>query len=126
MRPCHPTTPPGNRVTVVVIDVRLGPYGRHNTRPPLPHSPTLRYIAFMERGSHHEVHGTGEPQLLVYGTGSSLRVWDPVVDRLADRRSVIAGDLPGCARVPAYDDPALAAEVILGGSAVPDRVAASP
>jgi pimeloyl-ACP methyl ester carboxylesterase len=49
----------------------------------------------MERGLHHEVHGVGEPLLLVRGTGSSLRVWDPVVDRLAARCAVIAVDLPG-------------------------------
>jgi pimeloyl-ACP methyl ester carboxylesterase len=41
------------------------------------------------------VHGAGEPLLLLHGTGSSLRVWDPVVDRLAARRSVITVDLPG-------------------------------
>jgi pimeloyl-ACP methyl ester carboxylesterase len=49
----------------------------------------------MERNVHHEVRGTGEPLLLVHGTGSSLRVWDPLVERLAARRTVIAVDLPG-------------------------------
>ncbi|MDP9486728.1 MAG: alpha/beta hydrolase [Actinomycetota bacterium] len=49
----------------------------------------------MERGLHYEVHGTGEPLLLVHGTGLSLRVWDPVVRLLATRRTVIAVDLPG-------------------------------
>ena len=49
----------------------------------------------MERDLHHEERGTGEPLLLVHGTGSSLRVWDPVVERLAARRTVIAVDLPG-------------------------------
>jgi pimeloyl-ACP methyl ester carboxylesterase len=43
----------------------------------------------------HEVRGTGEPLLLVHGTGSSLRIWDPVVERLAARMTVIAVDLPG-------------------------------
>src|SRR3954451_5895154 len=47
------------------------------------------------RDLHHEVRGTGEPLLLVHGTGSSLRVWDPLVERLAARRTVIAVDLPG-------------------------------
>lgn len=49
----------------------------------------------MEQDLHHEVRGTGEPLLLVHGTGSSLHVWDPVVERLAARRTVIAVDLPG-------------------------------
>jgi pimeloyl-ACP methyl ester carboxylesterase len=43
----------------------------------------------------HEVRGTGEPLLLVHGTGSSLHVWDPLVERLAARMTVIAVDLPG-------------------------------
>jgi pimeloyl-ACP methyl ester carboxylesterase len=44
---------------------------------------------------NHEVRGTGEPLLLVHGTGSSLHAWDPVVERLAAHRTVIAVDLPG-------------------------------
>jgi pimeloyl-ACP methyl ester carboxylesterase len=55
----------------------------------------IAIIAPMERDLHHEVRGTGEPLLLVHGTGSSLHVWDPVVERLAARRTVIAVDLPG-------------------------------
>jgi pimeloyl-ACP methyl ester carboxylesterase len=49
----------------------------------------------MKRGLHHEVHGAGEPLLLIHGTGGSLRVWDPVVPLLAARRTVISVDLPG-------------------------------
>ena len=49
----------------------------------------------LEQDLHHEVRGTGEPLLLVHGTGSSLRIWDPLVERLAARMSVIAVDLPG-------------------------------
>ena len=52
-------------------------------------------IASMEWVLYHEVRGTGEPLLLVHGTGGSVRVWDPVVERLAARRTVIAVDLPG-------------------------------
>jgi pimeloyl-ACP methyl ester carboxylesterase len=29
---------------------------------------------------HHDVRGTGEPLLLVHGTGSSLRIWDPLLE----------------------------------------------
>jgi NADH dehydrogenase len=52
-------------------------------------------ISLMERGLHYEVHGSGEPLLLIHGTGSSLRVWDPIVGLLAAHRTVIAVDLPG-------------------------------
>ena len=74
-------------------DVLLGPHSHQRPLPPPPaHSPTLRYIALVERGLHHEV----------------------------------AVDLPGCSYVPPYEDAILVAEVILKGSTVPDRVAASP
>ncbi len=37
-------------------DVLLGPHSHQLSLPPPPaHSPTLRYIAFVERGSHHEI-----------------------------------------------------------------------
>jgi pimeloyl-ACP methyl ester carboxylesterase len=52
-------------------------------------------IPLVAQEVHHEVHGAGEPLLLIHGTGSNLRVWDPLVDRLAARRTVIAADLPG-------------------------------
>ena len=52
-------------------------------------------IPLVAQSVHHEVHGAGEPLLLIHGTGGSLRVWDPLVDHLAARRTVIAVDLPG-------------------------------
>jgi pimeloyl-ACP methyl ester carboxylesterase len=52
-------------------------------------------IPLVAQRLHHEVHGAGEPLLLIHGTGGSLRVWDPLVDRLGARRAVIAVDLPG-------------------------------
>jgi pimeloyl-ACP methyl ester carboxylesterase len=45
-------------------------------------------IAF-ERG------GSGEPLVLIHGTGSSRAVWKPVRSRLERERDVIAVDLPG-------------------------------
>src|SRR5215213_2952379 len=54
----------------------------------------------MERDLHHEVRGTGEPLLLVHGTGNSLHLWDPLVERLAARRTVISVDLPGLGASP--------------------------
>ena len=54
----------------------------------------IAIIASMERVLYHEVRGAGEP-LLLRGTGGSVRVWAPVVERLAAHRTVVAVDLPG-------------------------------
>lgn len=39
--------------------------------------------------------GSGDPLLLVHGLGSQYQVWQPVIDRLAAEREVVAIDLPG-------------------------------
>jgi pimeloyl-ACP methyl ester carboxylesterase len=39
--------------------------------------------------------GAGEPLVLIHGIGSRWQIWDPVLDRLAQERDVIAIDLPG-------------------------------
>jgi pimeloyl-ACP methyl ester carboxylesterase len=44
--------------------------------------------------------GTGEPLVLVHGTGSSRKVWAPVLDALAAERDVINVDLPGHGQSP--------------------------
>ena len=44
---------------------------------------------------NYERRGSGEPLLLIHGTGSHWRVWEPVLDTLAVRHDVIAVDLPG-------------------------------
>ncbi len=44
----------------------------------------------------HSVHrGSGEPMLLIHGLGASHRVWDHVIDLLAQHHEVNALDLPG-------------------------------
>ena len=45
--------------------------------------------------------GTGKPLLLLHGLGSSLKVWDLILDELAAQREVIALDLPGFGQSPA-------------------------
>ncbi|MBD2704352.1 alpha/beta fold hydrolase [Spirosoma sp. BT702] len=45
--------------------------------------------------------GTGKPLLLLHGLGSSLKVWDLIMDELATQRDVIAIDLPGFGQSPA-------------------------
>jgi pimeloyl-ACP methyl ester carboxylesterase len=39
--------------------------------------------------------GSGEPLVLMHGIGSRWQVWEPVIERLAAEREVIAIDLPG-------------------------------
>jgi pimeloyl-ACP methyl ester carboxylesterase len=43
----------------------------------------------------HDRIGSGPPLVLIHGIGSRRGAWDPVTDRLAQQREVIAIDLPG-------------------------------
>jgi pimeloyl-ACP methyl ester carboxylesterase len=43
----------------------------------------------------YERRGSGPPLVLLHPLGADRRVWDPVLDRLARERDVIAVDLPG-------------------------------
>ena len=97
--------------------VSLERHGCHIIRPPTlpPHSPTLRYIAFMERGLRYEVHGTSARVLARPRNWQKSLLWDPVFGRLAARRTMITVDLPSCGHMPTYNDPAPVAEVTLGG-----------
>jgi pimeloyl-ACP methyl ester carboxylesterase len=42
--------------------------------------------------------GSGDPYVLIHGIGSRAEVWEPVMDALAERFSVVAVDLPGFGR----------------------------
>ncbi len=53
---------------------------------------------------NYERTGKGEPLLLLHGAGSFRRVWDPLLDRLAKQRDVIAVDLPGHGLSPLIND----------------------
>ncbi|HZN89051.1 MAG TPA: alpha/beta fold hydrolase [Thermoleophilaceae bacterium] len=44
---------------------------------------------------HHVRAGRGEPLILIHPLGAELVVWEPVMERLAAERDVIAVDLPG-------------------------------
>jgi pimeloyl-ACP methyl ester carboxylesterase len=44
---------------------------------------------------NHVRRGSGEPLVLIHPLGGELVVWEPVLDRLAREREVIAVDLPG-------------------------------
>ena len=43
----------------------------------------------------YEVHGTGEPIVLIHGIGHRRQAWDPIVPLLAQDYQVITIDLPG-------------------------------
>ena len=44
--------------------------------------------------------GSGSPLLLVHGLGAGWRSWSPLIEQLAERREVIAVDLPGFGETP--------------------------
>jgi pimeloyl-ACP methyl ester carboxylesterase len=44
---------------------------------------------------NHVRRGNGEPLLLLHSLGGTLSQWNPVIDRLAERREVVAVDMPG-------------------------------
>ncbi|MFI5779753.1 alpha/beta fold hydrolase [Nocardia sp. NPDC051570] len=49
--------------------------------------------------------GTGAPLVLLHGAGGAVGNWLPVLDRLAERRRVIALDFPGFGRTPFPEGP---------------------
>ncbi|WP_202872856.1 alpha/beta fold hydrolase [Kribbella capetownensis] len=56
----------------------------------------------MEIAYHRK--GAGEPLLLLHGIGHHRQAFDPVLDRLAEHRDVIALDLPGSGESPDVPD----------------------
>jgi pimeloyl-ACP methyl ester carboxylesterase len=52
---------------------------------------------------HYLRRGRGEPLVLIHPLGAELVVWEPVMERLARERDVIAVDLPGFGRSPGLD-----------------------
>ncbi len=49
---------------------------------------------------HHVRCGSGKPQLLAHRLGSTWQSWNPVLNRLADAREVVALDLPAHGETP--------------------------
>jgi pimeloyl-ACP methyl ester carboxylesterase len=48
----------------------------------------------------HTRRGSGPPLVLIHALGTDRRMWDPVLDRLASERDVIAVDMPGFGESP--------------------------
>jgi pimeloyl-ACP methyl ester carboxylesterase len=53
---------------------------------------------------NHVRRGQGEPLLLIHGIGGEWRAWEPLLDRLAAEREVIAIDAPGFGGSPPLPD----------------------
>ncbi len=63
---------------------------------------------------HYEVHGDGEPVVLVHGITESSCTWEPITERLAERYRVVTVDLRGhgaSPRTAPYDLGSLAGDV---------------
>ena len=52
----------------------------------------------------YDEHGQGDPCVLLHPGGGSSDSWRPVLGRLAERRRVVAFDIPGFGRTPAPPD----------------------
>ena len=52
----------------------------------------------MNEGMHYVRAGRGRPLLLIHGLGGSWRSWSPILTSLAQKREIIAVDLPGHGR----------------------------
>jgi len=52
----------------------------------------------------HSIRGNGAPILFIHGIPTACRLWDFVVERLQDRFTCIAVDLPGMGESPALPD----------------------
>ncbi|MEE3625369.1 alpha/beta hydrolase [Nitrospirillum sp. BR 11752] len=57
-------------------------------------APSSRFITVDGVPLHVRVEGKGPPVLLLHGTGVNLHEWDPLVDRLSDRYTLIRVDWP--------------------------------
>lgn len=57
--------------------------------------PQSKYFDIGGLSVHYHDEGTGPAILLVHGSFSSLRTWDPMVDAMKDRYRMIRFDLPG-------------------------------
>jgi pimeloyl-ACP methyl ester carboxylesterase len=53
---------------------------------------------------HHVRRGHGHPLVLLHQLGGSTVVWEPVLERLAAERDVIALDMPGFGDSPPLPD----------------------
>lgn len=56
---------------------------------------TGKYVSINDMEMYYEVHGQGEPLVLLHGFLASGRLWDPVVEKLASSYQIIVPDMRG-------------------------------
>lgn len=64
--------------------------------------------------------GEGRPIVLLHGIGSAAAAWEPVAERLASERRVLAYDLPGFASSPPLPEHVTPAPLALGEAVMAD------
>jgi pimeloyl-ACP methyl ester carboxylesterase len=65
---------------------------------------------------NHVRRGQGEPLVLIHPLGAELVVWEPVLDRLAAERDVIALDMPGFGSSPPLEREGDLTAAVLAGA----------
>jgi pimeloyl-ACP methyl ester carboxylesterase len=86
------------RLVVLGLLVFTGPTGCLSFhRGPMPNEPSEATYMELEgvRVRYVDTGGTGSPVVLIHGFGSSLKIWETVIEDLAKQHRVLALDLKG-------------------------------
>jgi pimeloyl-ACP methyl ester carboxylesterase len=68
-------------------------------------APTTGYAPVNGLEMYYEIHGEGEPLLLLHGAYGTIDMWGPILDKLAERHQVIAVELQGHGQTADIDRP---------------------
>ncbi len=86
-------------VTLAAPGVVHAQEGKAATQAKAPAAPTKTgYVEVNGVNYYYEIHGNGEPLLLLHGGLGSIAMFGPVLPMLAERRQVIGVDLQGHGR----------------------------
>ena len=77
------------------------PEGGEMTEP----TPTTGYAPVNGLQMYYEIHGQGDPLLLLHGAFGTIELWGPILTTLAETRQVIAVELQGHGRTADIDRP---------------------
>jgi pimeloyl-ACP methyl ester carboxylesterase len=65
----------------------------------------MSYLSIGDLSLYYEIHGTGEPLVLLHGGFGAVEMFGPILPALAEHRQVIAVDLQGHGRTADVDRP---------------------